>query len=175
MKEVEMDTNKTVIVLYSYHHNNTELIAKSIAEVIGARIVSTSGLKPEEIERYELIGFGSGIYSGKHHSSIFDFIDKLKVDNTRKAFIFSTSGVPGIFADSKSREGKKLIFGQHSDLREILESKGFEIIGEFSCPGFNTNSFLKRFGGINRKRPNAEDIKNAKEFSLRLKNDLLNP
>ena len=30
---------------------------------------------------------------------------------------------------------------------------------EFGCTGFNTNRFLKYFGGINKGRPNAEDLK----------------
>jgi flavodoxin len=35
--------------------------------------------------------------------------------------------------------------------------------------GFNTNSFLKLFGGINKGRPNAEDLKRAEEFAQKLK------
>jgi len=37
------------------------------------------------------------------------------------------------------------------------------------CPGFNTNSFLKFFGGINKGRPNASDLKRAEEFAKKLK------
>ncbi len=40
---------------------------------------------------------------------------------------------------------------------------------EFSCKGFNTNSFLKYFGGINKGRPNEEGIKNAEAFASELK------
>jgi len=35
--------------------------------------------------------------------------------------------------------------------------------------GYNTNSFLKIIGGINKGRPNAVDLKNAKEFAKNLK------
>jgi len=37
------------------------------------------------------------------------------------------------------------------------------------CPGLNTNSFLKIFGGINKGRPNAKDFKQAEEFAQHLK------
>jgi flavodoxin len=57
-------------------------------------------------------------------------------------------------------------------LREKLKSKGYWIIDEFSCPGLNTNSFLKLFGGINKGRPNTKDLKHAEEFAEKLKQTL---
>jgi hypothetical protein len=60
----------------------------------------------------------------------------------------------------------------HAQLREKLQSKGYMIVDEFSCKGFNTNSFMKYFGGMNKGRPNAEDLKNANEFAQNLKQDL---
>jgi flavodoxin len=43
------------------------------------------------------------------------------------------------------------------------------IVDEFSCVGFNTNSFMKLLGGMNRGRPNADDLKHAEEFAQNLK------
>ncbi len=57
----------------------------------------------------------------------------------------------------------------HSPLREKLRSKGYIIVDEFNCAGLNTNSFLKLIGGINKGRPNAEDLKHAEEFAQNLK------
>ena len=54
-------------------------------------------------------------------------------------------------------------------LKETLQSKGYTIVDEFGCAGFNTNKFLKWSGGINKGRPNAEDLKHAEEFALRMK------
>jgi len=53
-------------------------------------------------------------------------------------------------------------------LREKLQSRGYVVVDEFSCPGFNTNSFLTLFGGINKGRPNAEDLMHAEEFARNL-------
>ncbi len=47
------------------------------------------------------------------------------------------------------------------------------IVDEFSCKGFNTNSFMKYFGGMNKGRPNADDLKNAEEFAQNLKQKFL--
>jgi flavodoxin len=46
------------------------------------------------------------------------------------------------------------------------------IVDEFNCAGFNTNSVLKLFGGMNKGRPNAEDLKDAEEFAQNLKQNL---
>ena len=50
-----------------------------------------------------------------------------------------------------------------------LQSKGYMIVDEFSCGGFNTNSFNKLFGLINKGKTNAEDLKHAEEFAQNLK------
>jgi flavodoxin len=57
----------------------------------------------------------------------------------------------------------------HTTLKETLQSKGYLIVDEFGCAGFNTNKFLKWFGGINKGRPNAEDLKHAEAFAEKLK------
>jgi hypothetical protein len=61
----------------------------------------------------------------------------------------------------------------HTSLREKLLSKGYIIVDEFNCAGFNTNSFLKFIGGMNKGRPNAKDLKHAEEFAQNLKQNWL--
>jgi flavodoxin len=149
---------KSLLVLFSYHHNNTEKIANVFAKVLDAQIKTPQQINPEELQEYSLIGFGSGIYGGKHHKLLLDLADNLPQVTNRNAFIFSTSAI--------IREAK--VAKDHSLLREKLQSKGYMIVDEFSCKGFNTNSFLKYFGGMNKGRPNAEDLKHAEEFAQNL-------
>ena len=158
---------KSLLVLFSRHHNNTERIANVFSEVLGAPIKTPQQVSGEELQEYSLIGFGSGIYGGKHHKLLLDLADKLPQVNQRKAFIFSTSGVTRKFAIERANEPDP-----HSPLRERLQSKGYVIVDEFNCAGFNTNSFLKLFGGINRGKPNAEDLKDAEAFAQNLKQNL---
>ena len=146
---------KSLLILFSYHHNNTEKIANVFAKVLDAQIKTPQQVNPEELQEYDLIGFGSGIYSGKHHEYLLDLADKLPQVTNKKAFIFSTSAITG----------EEKVAKDHSLLREKLQSKGYMIVDEFSCKGFNTNSFLKLFGGMNKGRPNAEDLKHAEEFA----------
>ena len=160
-------STKSLLVVFSYHHQNTEKIANVIAKVLDAQIYKTPlQINFEDLQEYGLIGFGSGIYSGKHHKILLDLADKLPQVTNQKAFIFSTYGAPEISVT------KEFIVKNHSTLREKLQSKGYLIIDEFSCAGFNTNSFLKLFGGINKGRPNAEDLKHAEEFAQNLKQSL---
>jgi flavodoxin len=154
---------KSLLVLFSYHHKNTEKIAKVFAKVLDAQIKTPQQVNPEELLEYSLIGFGSGIYGGKNHGSLLDLADKLPQVTGRKAFIFSTYGAPAAFAD------REFIKKNHQQIREKLQAKGYTVIGEFGCAGWNTNSFLKFFGGLNKGRPNAEDLKHAEEFAEHLK------
>jgi len=153
---------KSLLVLFSYHHNNTEKIANVFAKVLDAKIKTPQQVDPEELQEYGLVGFGSGIYDAKHHESLLDLADKLPKVTNGRAFIFSTGGITG---EAKATE-------DHSLLREKLQSKGYVIVDEFQCVGFNTNSFLKYFGGMNKGRPNAEDLKHAEEFAQNLKQNL---
>ena len=150
---------KTLIIVYSYHHNNTLKVAKAMAEILDAEIKTPYEAKEKALGQYDLIGFGAGIDSGMHYKELLDFAASLE-QNTEaiNCFIFSTSAVQ--INDKVTKD--------HSKLRNILCSKNYNILGEFSCKGFNTNKFLKYFGGMNKNRPNAEDIANAKMFAQQL-------
>ena len=146
---------KSLIVLVSYHHSNTQKIADAFAKILEAPIKKPQEISQEDLQQYDLIGFGSGIYYGKHHKDLLDFVERLQVTD-KKAFIFSTSGT--------TRNVSKL----HLSLRQKLESKGFKIVGEFNSAGFDTFGPLKLVGGIKKGKPDAEDIKNAEEFAKTL-------
>ncbi len=150
---------KSILVVISIHHNNTLKIADVFEKVIDANIKKPKEVKPEEISEYDLVGFGSGIYGEKHHQSLLNLAEKLPQVNNKKAFLFSTAGITS----------KNKITKDHLSLREKLQDKGYTIVDEFQCKGYNTNSFLKYIGGMNKGRPNAEDLKNAEEFAENLK------
>jgi flavodoxin len=145
---------ENLIIYVSIHHGNTEKVAKAMAEVLSAELVKASDVDITALSKYDLIGFGSGIYFKKHHKSLLSLVDKLPVLKNKKAFIFYTSG--GDKSDSDR------------ELREKLLAKGFDIIGAFSCPGWDTWGPLKLFGGISKDRPNKEDLEKARNFATNL-------
>jgi len=132
---------KTLIVYISIHHGNTERIAKAIANVLEADVSNPTEVGASDVCKYDLIGFGSGIYFGKHHPSLFSLVDRLPSQNGGGAFIFSTSGLRKI----------RLIHYFDRRLRNSLLAKGFRIVGEFNCRGWDTYPlWVKPFGGINK-------------------------
>lgn len=152
-----MATN-CLIIVHSYHHNNKAKIACEFSEVLQAKVVTLEEVILEKVQEYDLIGFGAGIDSGRHYQPLLDLVDSLPSVSQKAAFIFSTSAIQGATKVKKD----------HSLLRRKLESKGYAIVGEFSCRGLNTNLFLKFFGGMNKGRPNSEDFRNARKFALGL-------
>lgn len=136
-------------------------LAAAIAARLGASVVSPASVTMEEIEGASLIGFGSGIFDQVHHASLLELAEALPSLPGRRVFIFSTSGIsretamaPDLHEDDP-----------HKALRERLTAKGCEIVGEFNCVGYNDNSFLFLFGGINKGHPDANDIGRAEVFS----------
>ncbi len=148
---------RVLIIFYSKHHFNTKKVAKTLAKTLKADLINLTEIKKRKkisIKKYDLIGFGSGIYHGRHHPKLFQLIDQLKDVNNKKAFIFSTSGAPPI-----------LSFIQHRFLKKKLIEKGFKIVKEICLPGWDTYGLLKFFGGIYRNRPNKKDLNKARKFA----------
>ncbi|MCX7778682.1 MAG: flavodoxin family protein [Patescibacteria group bacterium] len=145
---------KSLIIYLSFHHQNTEKVAQVMAHFLKAKLVKPPEIQPAEVLNYDLIGFGSGIYFGQYHHRLIEFVKNLPPVQNKKAFIFSTSGRPeSIFYNFFTR-----------NFRKILEAKGFKVIGQFNCPGFDTFGLLKIIGGLNKGRPNEKDLEKAKNF-----------
>ncbi len=151
--------NAKLLVIYnSVHHGNTEKIAKAMVDVLEAKLVKPQEVDVDTIVDYDLIGFGSGIYVGKHHKSILKLVDRIPFQKNKKSFIFSTSGM---------KEGG--IFNRfNKPLKEKLSEKGFRIMGEFSCRGYDTFGPFKVVGGVNKGRPNDQDLKKAEDFAAEM-------
>ncbi len=141
---------KTLIVYHSFHHGNTAKIAKVFADELNAKMVKTEDKETNNWDEYELIGFGSGIYNGRHHKSILHAVEKLPTVKGKKAFVFSTSGV---------------LRNYNKSLKKMLTTKGFQIVGDFVCKALDTYGPLKLIGGLNKGRPNEEDYQKAREFA----------
>lgn len=126
-----------------------------MAKSLEADLFDLKDTDKDIIKEYNLIGFGSGIYFSKPHKKLIKFIDSLNHIENKKAFVFSTSG----------REKPEF----NDLLKNKLSKKGFEILGEFNCKGFDTWGPLKLIGGLNKGKPDEKDFKNAEKFANSLK------
>ncbi|MFG2292639.1 flavodoxin family protein [Streptomyces sp. NPDC048603] len=148
---------KTVIVCASVSHGNTRRVADAMARVLGAKVVSPEQADPAELAGADLVGFGSGVFYGRLHRRLTDFVKALPAGRGR-AFVFATSGRP---------EAPRAPFTR--PLVRLLEGKGFEVDGNFSCRALDTWAPFKLVGGINKQRPDAGDLAAAREFAERLR------
>jgi flavodoxin len=99
---------------------NTEKIAKVMAEAISADIANVEDVQMEDLTKYDLIGFGSGIYGSGFHKAIVTFIEEMSNIN-KNVFLFFTT----------AHFGAKNLYV----VKEKLSEKGCKIIGEFNCSG----------------------------------------
>jgi flavodoxin len=146
---------KTILIYTSVHHQNTEKVAAAIAEELNATMIKTEDATPGILNDYDLIGFGSGIYFWKHHKILLSFVKDLPSQQGKRAFLFSTSGQGGT--------------AHHAALRDAVLERGFTVLDEWACKGWDTYGLIKLIGGINKGRPNEEDVRQAKEFARHLK------
>jgi len=83
-------------------------------------------------------------------------VETLPPVKQKQVFVFSTSG------DGKIKH--------HAALKEKLVNRGFSVVDEFCCKGWDTVGPLKLFGGINKGRPDENDLAAARVFAQGLKN-----
>ena len=138
-----------LIIYHSEHHGNTKKIADAMGEEPDTVVCSAEDVNLEDLDKHDIIGFGSGVYNGRLHNKLSEILDKLEYQDGKRSFIFSTTGSSTYSAMA------------HERFKPLLEKKGFRITGEFSCPGFDTALTEE---GINKGRPDQQDIRDAKEF-----------
>lgn len=151
-------SGKCFILCKSVHHQNTAQVARAMAEVLGADVACPEEVPYTSLSEYEMVGFGSGVYYGRLHGALYDWLGGLPDcrEPLKTAFVFSTSGLSFL---SKV---------WHAPLKRLLGRKGFEVVGEFSCRGFDTWGPLWLVGGLNRKHPDERDLERAREFARTL-------
>jgi len=145
---------KTLIICVSIYQANTHKIAKVMAEALDATILEPENVEVNTLKDYDLIGFGSGIYWGRFYKRLRNFIKKLPALPDSRVFLFGTYGHGEI---------------PSKPIEKLLQKKGCNVVGKFSCLGYNT-FFLSRFlGWTNQGRPDTADFERAREFAESLK------
>jgi flavodoxin len=144
---------KCMIIVESYHHGNTRKIAGAMAEELHANVARPAEVDPASLAGYDLLGFGSGIYAGRHHVSLLNFVRRMPHMDGMPAFIFSTSAYPEL----------KVLW--HRSLAQKVLRKDLVLAGEFTCKGLFTCGVN---WGVNRGRPDTGDLARARRFAASL-------
>ena len=149
---------KSLIIYCSDYKNNTEKIARIFAEEIDSQLMNINNVNDINVENYDIIGFGSGVYMESLSPKLFKLVDKLNLKD-KNVFVFSTSGVGMKFYNNK--------------LIKLLVSKGAINKGSFACKGsfvareFSNNKLFDIIGRLSGGHPNEKDFKAARRFIKR--------
>lgn len=144
----------TLLVCASVSHGNTRRVAEEMADVLDAVIVRPEEIGPTDLAGHDLVGFGSGIFNMAFHPHLRDLVDSMPGGQRGRAFVFSTSGLP--------EPG----FRRYTNRFEsLLQQKGYDTVGSFSCRAFDTWWPFTPFGGIRKGRPNGGDLQAASAFA----------
>ena len=139
---------KSVIVYASTHHGNTRKVVEAIANECGVELVDATAVQEKDLSDYDLIGFASGIYAAQFHQQIKNFAQK-NLPQNKKIFYIMTSAMDKDF--SKSMESS-------------IAGKNADVVGKFSCKGYNTFGPFKLVGGTGKGHPDEADLKAAIDF-----------
>ena len=143
--------SKLCIVYSSTHHGNTEKVLNKIKAKFPETVLIKAGdFNPDDFNRYEAIGFASGIFYLKFAKPVDKLFEQALVGSVQKLFFIYTAGAVNA--------------GFEKTLRKKTEQSGKICMGIFGCKGFDTFGPLKLIGGLNKGRPNEDDFKNAIDF-----------
>ncbi len=146
---------KILIIYCSEYRKNTEKIANIFKEKADCDLINVKNFKNINLESYNLIGFGSGVYKESLSPQIFKVIDNLNLKD-KNTFVFSTSGVGMKYYNNK--------------LIKLLDSKGAINKGSFACKGsfeakeFSYNKVFDIISKLTKGHPSNKDFKNAEKF-----------
>lgn len=149
---------QVLIVCVSVSNRNTRKVADAMAEVFDARVVEPEEVDDDMVAEADLVGIGSGIFALNFHRRIREFVRQLPQVTEKPAFIFWTSGAP-----------EPPIWSYAGRLTRRLEAKQFRVLDSFSCLGWDTWLPLRLIGGLNKGRPNDDDLDRARRFATDLR------
>ena len=148
---------KTVILYRSKHHGNTKKLVDAVAaahpEVDVIDVAALGKNEYPDLSAYTIIAFASGIYYGKFDKDVLRVADHCLRDGDN-VIGFMTFGGGDKF------NGK--------DLDGVCRLKLATLVSIYGCPGFDTFGPFKFVGGMNKGRPNDEDVAGAVAFYERI-------
>ncbi|MCD8286990.1 MAG: flavodoxin [Clostridia bacterium] len=138
--------DKNIAVRYFSKGGHTKAVAEAIAGALGleARDIAAPIEEPVDI-----LFLGASVYWGGVNGAVKDYINALGKEKIGKAVIFSTSGMAE---------------RAYPQMSKLLSGAGIAVETEnFYCRG--------QFMGMNKGRPNEDDLKAAAEFALKMASD----
>ncbi len=140
---------KCAICYYSRHHGNTRRLVEAVAEGKDVELFDVTARAAFRPERYDAIGFASGVYFGKFHETVVDFLRRYLPEGARTFFLY-TGGSPGP--------------GAAAAIRKAAAEKHAVVLGAYFCRGYDTFGPFKLVGGIAKGHPDETELREARAF-----------
>jgi hypothetical protein len=141
---------KTLILYRSPHHGNTKKLLDAIARAYPDVDLCKAGEDAFDPARYDAVGIASGVYAGKPHRALRKALEGI-AGNGRMAFAVHTCG---------DKAGGK--YGER--FLSLLRQSGFSPRGFYWSVGHDSFGPLRLIGGINKGRPDDDDMQGAVRF-----------
>lgn len=155
---------KVVIIYRSKHHGNTKKLVDALVEAHPEiDVIDVAALGKNEypdLSPYHLIVMGSGIYYGNLDKDLLRVADHCLRDGDKVVGLMTYGG-------QAKFNGR--------DLDGVCRAKFATLLCMYGCPGFDTYGPFKLMGGMNKGRPNQEDIEGVVEFFDRVIEDYTEP
>ena len=148
-----LQMKKTIILYFSQHHGNTEKLVQAIGKN-AVRIVEISKAKDLDLKEYDLIGIASGIYGGNFGKPMMSYVQEHLPEGKDIFLLYTYAKKMGHYTNG---------------IRKIIEEKKGNIVGEYSCQGYNTFGPFKLIGGTGKNHPTKEEIEGAVSFYKKLR------
>ena len=127
---------KTAIVYASTHHGNTKKLLDAIAAAYEVDLIDAVKVPEKDLNRYDRIGFASGIYYSKFHQAVLNFA-AVNMPQNKQTFFISTYG------------GK----ADYTSIEKALTAKNSVLLGKYGCKGYDTFGPFKLMGGLAKGHP----------------------
>lgn len=151
---------RTVIVYRSKHHGNTKKLVDAIVtahpEIDTIDVGALGKNEYPDLSPYHVIIMASGIYYGNFDKDLLRVADHCLRDGDKVVGLMTYGG-------QAKFNGR--------DLDGVCRMKFANLLCMYGCPGFDTYGPFKLVGGMNKGRPNQEDINGAVAFYDRLVED----
>lgn len=132
-----------VAVRYYSQTGNTKKLAETIANAVGTTAQTTDVPISDETD---ILFLGASVYWAGIDHHVKQFIASLDKNKVKKVAVFSTSA---------------LAERAFSSIEKLLNNEGISVIRDnFYCRG--------EFKFMHKGRPNAQDLKDAKEFAVKI-------
>jgi flavodoxin len=114
------------LVVYDSKYGNTEMIARTIGEEVGGRLLLVSEAKPAELMELDLLIIGSPTHGGWYTEGIKEMLDTLPVLEGVNLAVFDTRTKRSLFGFAAPRMARDL---EKTGWELLAPPEGFVVLG----------------------------------------------